>query len=52
MKYGKRRETSMKVATWKTQVYMRGYADDWIDLAQDTNRWRVLVDREMNLLVP
>jgi len=25
---------------------------DWIELAQDTDRWRVLVDAVMNLLVP
>jgi hypothetical protein len=25
---------------------------DWIDLAQDTDRWRALVDTVMNLRVP
>jgi hypothetical protein len=25
---------------------------DWIDLAQDRNRWRALVNTVMNLLVP
>jgi hypothetical protein len=25
---------------------------DWIDLAQDRNQWRVLVNTIMNLLVP
>ena len=25
---------------------------DWIDLAQDRDRWRELVNAEMNLLVP
>jgi hypothetical protein len=25
---------------------------DWIDLAQDRNQWRALVDTVMNLLVP
>ena len=25
---------------------------DWIDLAQDMDRWRVLVDTVMNLEVP
>jgi hypothetical protein len=25
---------------------------DWIDLAQDMDQWRDLVDKEMNLRVP
>jgi hypothetical protein len=25
---------------------------DWIDLAQDTNKWRALVNTVMNLRVP
>jgi hypothetical protein len=25
---------------------------DWIDLAQDRNQWRVLVNEIMNLVVP
>jgi hypothetical protein len=25
---------------------------DWIDLAQDRNRWRVLVNAVMNLWIP
>jgi hypothetical protein len=25
---------------------------DWIDLAQDRNQWRALVNTAMNLLVP
>jgi hypothetical protein len=25
---------------------------DWIELAQDRNRWRVLANAEMNLRVP
>ena len=25
---------------------------DWIELAQDRNRWRVLVNAEMNLQIP
>jgi hypothetical protein len=29
---------------------MRGI--DWIDLAQDRDRWRALVNAVMNLLVP
>jgi hypothetical protein len=30
-----------------------GYSDmDWIGLAFDRNRWRVLVNAEMNLWVP
>jgi hypothetical protein len=30
-----------------------GWGDvDWIDLAQDRNRWRALVNSELNLRVP
>jgi hypothetical protein len=30
-----------------------GWSDvDWIDLGQDRNRWRALVNEIMNLLVP
>ena len=29
-----------------------GGAVDWIDLAQDRDRWRALVNAVMNLLVP
>ena len=33
------------------QVVGCGYTD-WIDLAQDRDRWRALVNAAMNLLVP
>ena len=47
------KETCGKVATWKTQVQMGGQGDmDWIDLSQDTDRWRALVNMAMNLQVP
>jgi hypothetical protein len=29
-----------------------GWSMDWIDLAQDRGRWRVLVNAVMNLQVP
>jgi hypothetical protein len=29
-----------------------GWGIDWIDLAQDRDRWRALVDMVMNLQVP
>jgi hypothetical protein len=38
-----------------TGLYYSIYADvgvDWIDLAQDRNRWRALVYTVMNLRVP
>jgi hypothetical protein len=31
---------------------MYGYSMDWIDLAQDRDQWRALVNTAMNLLVP
>jgi hypothetical protein len=37
----------------KTDVREREWGGmDWIDLAQDMNQWRVLVDTIMNLWVP
>ena len=38
------------------KMYLRevgwGGGRDWIDLAQDRDRWRALVNKVMNLLVP
>ena len=55
-------ETGGKKATWKTEAQMEGYkmdiqevgwvGMDWIDLAQDMNRQRSLVNAVMNLGVP
>jgi len=37
----------------KIDLHEVGWGDmDWIDLAQDTDRWRVLVNAVMNLRVP
>jgi hypothetical protein len=39
---------------WKVSIKMYVGCEimDWIDLAQDRDRWRVLVNVIMNLLVP
>ena len=53
----------MKETTWKTRCRWEdnikmdfqevGYVGmDWIELAQDRDRWWVLVNAVMNLLVP
>jgi hypothetical protein len=37
----------------KIELRGRGWGDmDWIDVVQDRNQWRVLVNTAMNLLVP
>jgi hypothetical protein len=41
-------EDNIKMALWE-----KGFGDvDWIHLAQDRDRWRALVNTEMNLQVP
>jgi len=41
------------VDNFKTDLQEVGFGGmDWIDLAEDGNRWRVLVNAVMNLLVP
>jgi hypothetical protein len=36
----------------KVDLQEVGWAMDWIDLAQDTDRWRALVNAVTNLRVP
>jgi hypothetical protein len=37
----------------KIDLSERGWGDmDWIDLAQDRDQWKALVNTVMNLLVP
>jgi hypothetical protein len=36
----------------KMDVREMGWGTDWIDLAQDRDRWRTLVNAAMNLRVP
>ena len=41
--------------TWEGMMYLRelGSGDmDWIDLAEDRDRWQALVNVVLNLLVP
>ena len=41
---------------WEDNIKMDleevGWSMDWIDLAQDTDRWRALIKAVMNLRVP
>jgi hypothetical protein len=41
---------------WKDNIKMDirdvGWGMDWIDLAQDRDRWRAVLNAVMNLLVP
>jgi hypothetical protein len=34
------------------EIHVGWYGMDWIDLAQDRDQWRVLVETIMNLWVP
>ena len=41
---------------WKDNIKMElqnvGWGMDWIDLAQDRNRWRIVVNTVMNIRIP
>jgi len=37
---------------FKMDLQEMGWGMDWIDLAQDRNRWRAVVNAVMNLRVP
>ena len=43
----RRREDNIKMALWEV-----GGGGDWMELAQDRDRWRVLVNTVMNFRVP
>jgi len=53
-KPGGKRPLGRTRRSWKDNIKMdvRCESMDWIDLAQDRDRWRVLVNVIMNLLVP
>jgi hypothetical protein len=43
----------MRFGTWKMDLREIGWDGmNWIDLAQDRNQWRALVNTVMNLRVP
>jgi hypothetical protein len=37
---------------WEDNMKVNGEGIDWIELAQDRDRWRVLVNAVMNIGVP
>jgi hypothetical protein len=50
---GKRPLEDQDVGGWTILKWiLDGMGMDWIDLAQDRNQWRVLVNTVMNLRVP
>jgi hypothetical protein len=50
---GKRRWEDQDVGGWTILKWMVGWdGRDWIDLAQDRDQWRALVNTVMNLRVP
>ena len=51
--HSRQRKRDIVLGTWKMDLQeVGGGCEDWMELAQDRDRWRALVSKVMNLRVP